>query len=299
MNEDRDVRELPVKHIELNTGVQPRHRLDKTTIKEYAEDMRNGALFPPIVVFHEEGSERYICASGFHRVNAAGEAEKETILCDVRTGSVRDATLFAVSANAEHGLRRNNKDKRKAVTMLLQDPEWQTRSAEWIADACRVSRPFVSSVRSDLITAGEIDEPETVTTADGKERRPNRASVTGTSDRNRYDTPDSGGKSDTSKNDVEEKPAKKAKPKPTKEQAEAAKQVRESHKRKTQDQINRDEFFEGLQSIRAACVYSGREAANRWECDDRRDELEYVRDFLTDILEVIDARAGTVKDAEQ
>ena len=42
--------------------------------------------------------------------------------CEVRTGSLRDAILHAVGANATHGLRRSNADKRRAVAILLEDP---------------------------------------------------------------------------------------------------------------------------------------------------------------------------------
>jgi hypothetical protein len=35
--------------------------------------------------------------------------------------------LYTVGANATHGLRRSNADKRRAVSMLLDDPEW----AQW------------------------------------------------------------------------------------------------------------------------------------------------------------------------
>ena len=38
-------------------------------------------------------------------------------------GTQRDAILWSISANATHGLRRTNEDKRRAVTRLLQDPE--------------------------------------------------------------------------------------------------------------------------------------------------------------------------------
>jgi hypothetical protein len=40
---------------------------------------------------------------------------------DVRQGSLRDAILCAVGTNAEHGLRRTNRDKRNAVDAELQD----------------------------------------------------------------------------------------------------------------------------------------------------------------------------------
>jgi ParB-like chromosome segregation protein Spo0J len=82
--------------------------------------MRDGAQFPPLVVLHD--GEAYWLAEGFHRFNAAREAELETIACEVRSGSLRDAILHSAGANATHGLRRTNADKRRAVSILLEDP---------------------------------------------------------------------------------------------------------------------------------------------------------------------------------
>lgn len=37
----------------------------------------------------------------------------------------REAILFIVGANASHGLRRTNADKRRTVERLLADEEWR------------------------------------------------------------------------------------------------------------------------------------------------------------------------------
>ncbi len=84
----------------------------------YSEDMAAGAVFPAIVLFFD-GAE-YWLADGFHRREAAEAAGLEAIACDVREGGLRDTILFSVRANAAHGLRRTNADKRRAVTILLR-----------------------------------------------------------------------------------------------------------------------------------------------------------------------------------
>jgi outer membrane murein-binding lipoprotein Lpp len=58
--------------------------------------------------------------------------------------------LHSVGANAVHGLRRSNDDKRNAVTMLLNDAEWTNLSDREIARACAVSHNFVSEVRKSI-----------------------------------------------------------------------------------------------------------------------------------------------------
>lgn len=67
---------------------------------------------------------------------------------DVRTGTQRDAILFACGANATHGLRRTNDDKRKAVGVLLADAVWSKMSDREIARLCKVSNMLVAVVRN-------------------------------------------------------------------------------------------------------------------------------------------------------
>jgi hypothetical protein len=58
--------------------------------------------------------------------------------------------LYAVGANASHGLKRTNRDKRNAVLVLLKDPEWQGWSDREIARRCVVSPHTVAAERSCL-----------------------------------------------------------------------------------------------------------------------------------------------------
>lgn len=123
---------------------------DKTVIREYMEQMEAGAKFPPIVVYGVDGAPPYVVADGFHRINAAMNLKHKTILADIRDGDVRAAVLYSASANAQHGLRRNNIEKRRAVELLLEDPEWSQWSDNMIAEHCAVSHPLVAAVRADL-----------------------------------------------------------------------------------------------------------------------------------------------------
>jgi hypothetical protein len=114
--------------------------------EDYAEAIRNGAILPPVVVFRDSEG-KHLLADGFHRVRAHEIAEKTEIAVDVREGDRRAALLFAAGANASHGARRTNKDKRRSVAVLLTDPEWAAWSDAVIAEKCGVSQPFVSAIR--------------------------------------------------------------------------------------------------------------------------------------------------------
>jgi hypothetical protein len=131
--------------------------IDPDTVAAYADDMLAGAIFPPIKVFHDGG--RYHLADGWHRLDAARRAERTTILAEVLEGTSRDATLAACSANATHGLRRTNEDKRRAILALLRDPEWAKWSDRKIAETCKVDHKSVGKVRREL-TAPKVDGGE-------------------------------------------------------------------------------------------------------------------------------------------
>lgn len=146
--------EIEIRNLRTDGGTQPRAQMHLFTVAEYAEAMRGGAVFPPVVAFYD--GTHYWLADGFHRHAAALEAKREFLSVEVRSGTQRDAVLFSLGANAAHGLRRTNADKRRGVETLLRDAEWRTWSDSRIAKQCEVSAPFVGNVRQDLQDAGEI-----------------------------------------------------------------------------------------------------------------------------------------------
>ncbi|NTB01093.1 ParB/RepB/Spo0J family partition protein [Agrobacterium tumefaciens] len=150
---------LKLSQIRTDGGTQSRASLNENVASEYADLMRSGTVFPPLVVFHD-GAD-YWLADGFHRHEALGLAGLEEVDADLRQGTRRDAILYSVGANASHGLRRTNEDKRRAVSTLLQDAEWSTWSDREIARRTGVSNQFVGTVRSS-VNAGQIPTVRTV-----------------------------------------------------------------------------------------------------------------------------------------
>lgn len=161
------MKELPLKKIVFDVNTQMRERIDGDVVNEYRDCMKDGVKFPPVVVFFDGST--YWLADGYHRWHAASEAGIETLQCDVRQGSRRDAILYACGANTCNGLRRTNEDKHRAVKTLLADAEWCQWSDHAIADRCGVSQPFVGKLREQLITV--ISSP-TRKGKDGKSRKP-------------------------------------------------------------------------------------------------------------------------------
>jgi len=143
---------LKVKNLIIDESVQARESLKEKAVNEYAEMMTNENPFPPIIVF--ANGQRYIVADGFHRVAASKKAGKKHIKAEVRKGSMRDAMFYATGANADHGVRRTNKDKRKAVRTLLLDKKWREQSDSEIAEHCSVTSAFVGKIRNGLTING-------------------------------------------------------------------------------------------------------------------------------------------------
>ncbi|PSB42040.1 hypothetical protein C7B80_28765 [Cyanosarcina cf. burmensis CCALA 770] len=139
---------LPITKIRTDGGTQSRAQLNEEAIADYAEAMSEGASFPPVLVFYD--GQDYWLADGFHRIHAACKAELTQLAVEVRQGSRREAVLYSVGANANHGLRRTNADKQRAAETLLRDEEWRQWSDNAIAKACGVSQPFVGKLRAKL-----------------------------------------------------------------------------------------------------------------------------------------------------
>jgi len=151
-----EIETLPVDRI-ATEDTQVRLTLSNTIIHEYAEGLTRGDVFPPIDVFFD--GEAYWLADGFHRVKAATEAGRDTITATVHQGGKREALLHAVGANEEHGHRRTDADRRRAVHLLLTDPEWQTWNNSEIARKCHVSEFLVRTLRRELEPPQKTPEP--------------------------------------------------------------------------------------------------------------------------------------------
>jgi hypothetical protein len=118
--------------------------------------MTSGDEFPPVKVVLVDG--KYLLARGYLRFEAAKLANQKTMRCEVRRGDLRTALLLSAEANARHGLRRTQEDKRRSVCKLLNDPEWSKWSDREIARRCSVSHVFVGQLRGQLLTGNVASE---------------------------------------------------------------------------------------------------------------------------------------------
>lgn len=138
----------PLADIRIDGGTQPRTGIDEGVVQEYATAILAGDEFPPLDVFFD-GTHRWL-ASGYHRYFAHKSAGAVHVYVVEHAGTRRDAILFAVGTNAQHGLRRTNEDKRRSVRLLLEDAEWGQWSDREIARRCHVDNKTVAAVRAEL-----------------------------------------------------------------------------------------------------------------------------------------------------
>lgn len=148
---------LALSEIRADGGTQTRASTNQEVVREYAEAIEAGGRLPPVTVYHDGAT--YWLADGFHRLSAYQSLGALEVEAEVRQGEKRDAVLHSVGANATHGLRRTNEDKRRAVQVLLEDAEWREWSDREIGRRAGVSPSTVGTLRPKLsVQVGQIEE---------------------------------------------------------------------------------------------------------------------------------------------
>jgi len=155
----------------LDTSIQCRAAIDTAVVNEYAERMEAGDTFPPIDVY---GSKtKCWIGDGWHRGLAALQRGAESIEARLHPGGRVDALKHALGANALHGHRRSNADKRRCVEIALR--EFPKLSSRAVAKMCGVHHTFVESLRPQVATVAT--SPEERTGQDGKRYPARRRAV--------------------------------------------------------------------------------------------------------------------------
>jgi hypothetical protein len=269
-----ETKQLSIQEIIVKPEIQQRVNLNQDCVTEYAEEIANGAQFPPLVIF-DDGQNLFL-ADGRHRYEAYKLAGVETVQVVVCEGGLRDAILYAVGANTEHGLRRTNADKRKAVLTLLTDKEWRLWSDAVIAKQCGVSQPFVSKLDREL-------------TQNGFEPRPVRTGIDGRT----TDTSNIGSKSQSSGDDQPHDPQSEQSNEPSTENSESEGQIEESVSQPSDDEDSVEDMNHPQEVVESqAEVSTLEEAATGSEDEDQFEESEANPDAESD------AEAGFSDDSQ-
>jgi len=147
--------------------------VNAAVVEDYASVLRSGVTLPPVVVV-DDGREK-ILVDGFHRLQAAKAIGRRQIDALVYEADETHAMVYAVGANAGHGLRRTNKDKQLAIRRLLLHPRFPGVSSRVIAEWVGVDHKTVAQVRSRLKKDGFLTPTDRVVGADGHSHRSRKA----------------------------------------------------------------------------------------------------------------------------
>jgi len=140
---------VPIESIVMAPECQGRAELNADVVREYFELYLAGVQLPPIEVFDVKGTPHLV--DGFHRHDAAcaaGLVEIEAIF--VGRGTFDEAVWYSTGVNKNHGLRRSNADKRRAVRNALLNPIGQEQSSRTIAKHVGVSHTMVNDIRAEV-----------------------------------------------------------------------------------------------------------------------------------------------------
>ncbi len=165
---------VPRAKIGMGQSTQARVGINAEVVETYAEALRAGESLPPPELVRDDDDDCFWTADGHHRILAHDKLHDNLayeIEAMVQLGTRRDAVLLAVAANRDHGLQRTNADKRRAVTLLLEDAEWREWSDRGIARRCNVGHSLVAEVRHHLFGQAEDAETRRFVTKHGTESK--------------------------------------------------------------------------------------------------------------------------------
>lgn len=141
--------------IRIDGGTQARISLNQAIVTEYAEHLKDGDKFPPVILFKDTDGNHWL-ADGFHRYHAHKANGILDIEATIRDGSIEDAILFAFGANAKRGLSMTWEDNRNIIKRMIEHPVWGKWSNSEIAKHVGVSKMTVGRVKQQL----QKDKPQ-------------------------------------------------------------------------------------------------------------------------------------------
>jgi hypothetical protein len=139
---------VPLNLIRTDDAIKPRLKLDQRWIEALAKAIRQDCKLPPVVCFYD--GDNYWLADGLDRLEAAQLTEQETILVDIRQGSLQDAISYSKSSS------QGNKEKRQIVDRFLGllesmgKEEKEYWSHQNIGRYCCVTSAYVGQRRQQL-----------------------------------------------------------------------------------------------------------------------------------------------------
>ena len=160
------VKRIKLEGITRDARLQPRETIPSDSVASYEDAMREGAAFPPIIIFDD--GQRMWLADGFTRVLAAMKLGRVEIDAEIHAGSFRDAWIYSRGANATHGVPRTRADLARVIRSVLLDDDLVHWTNARLAALVQASRSTVERHRATMETSGEIPTLDVLQGSDGK-----------------------------------------------------------------------------------------------------------------------------------
>lgn len=141
---------LKLKSIQINEKLYPRVKCSWQTTYDYAESMKAGAKFPPIIVALYKGN--YYLVDGRHRLEAYRLNKEEYVQAEVmRNKTEHQIYLEAVKRNISHG-RPFSVQEKVGIIKRLQDIDYDLDKISKIVNipVKRIKQFIVTKVTSTL-----------------------------------------------------------------------------------------------------------------------------------------------------
>lgn len=136
----KKTQQIKLGDIVCDTQYQVRRKINSTIVNEYAEKMKNGAIFPEMVL--EEKTNKIIC--GFTRYEAYkknfSSAERIPVVF-MSFKKKKDLLLYAAKSNNIHGQSYDKFDKTNIIRLLAEEGvshEKITKELNWNVEFVRV-----------------------------------------------------------------------------------------------------------------------------------------------------------------
>jgi len=158
--------DVKLSDIVIDKDFMMRDGLDKETIALYKENLENIVASDPIVLF--KTPKGLMLVDGFHRHAAAKQLNWESILAEVRSGSVQDAYAYACTANLKHGKPLKKNERKKAICEFIKlNAKFSDGKIAKAIDFV-VKADTIRLYRKELEAAGEIEPQEIRVWSDGR-----------------------------------------------------------------------------------------------------------------------------------
>jgi len=149
------MKKVKLDDIRIDGGTQCRVVIDQPTVYAYRDAMLEDSEFPSIETTFD-GTTHWL-TDGFHRYHALKLLGIKEVDVNYKPGTLYDARVAALKANAKHGKQLTADDKRNKVLMALALEGFEEKSSNEIAKLCEVSQPFVAAVRDPEVKAKQAE----------------------------------------------------------------------------------------------------------------------------------------------